>query len=116
MSQYRRRFVLDEIKKFKSDKIQKCKKKKFYNFKRSKTVLNILNKKFKVTINQSIINIDEADFFNVIEESDVIERDFHAYFDLTIVNEDMGRCFTNLVEAIDALRAEPQWVPVTWLY
>lgn len=73
--------------------------------------------KFKnVTVNQSIINIDEADFFNVIEESDVIERDYHAYFDLTIVNEDMGRCFTNLVEAIDALRAEPQWVPVTWLY
>jgi guanylate kinase len=73
--------------------------------------------KFKnVTINQSIVNIDEAEFFNVIEESDVIERDFHAYFDLTIVNEDMGRCFTSLVEAIDALRAEPQWVPVTWLY
>ena len=73
--------------------------------------------KFKNTcVNQSIINISENDFYAVIEESEQIERDFHAYFDLTIVNEDMARCFTNLVEAIDALRAEPQWVPVNWLY
>lgn len=73
--------------------------------------------KFKnVTVNQSLLNIDESEFTSVIEESETIERDFHAYFDLTIVNEDMGRCFTSLVEAIDALRAEPQWVPVTWLY
>jgi guanylate kinase len=69
-----------------------------------------------VTVNQSILNISEANFVNVMEESETIERDYHAYFDLTIVNEDMGRCFTNLVEAIDALKAEPQWVPVNWLY
>ncbi len=69
-----------------------------------------------VTVNQSIINISEANFVNVMEESEAIERDYHAYFDLTIVNEDMGRCFSNLVEAIDALKAEPQWVPVNWLY
>lgn len=73
--------------------------------------------KFKnVTVNQSLLNIDESEFTSVIEESETIERDFHAYFDLTIVNEDMGRCFTSLVEAIDALRAEPQWVPTHWLY
>jgi guanylate kinase len=73
--------------------------------------------KFKnVTVNQSIININEADFMNVIEESEAIERDYHAFFDLTIMNEDMGRCFTSLVEAIDALKAEPQWVPVRYLY
>lgn len=73
--------------------------------------------KFKnTTVNQSLLNIDETEFVSVIEDSETIERDYHAYFDLTIVNEDMGRCFTNMVEAIDALRAEPQWVPVTWLY
>ena len=71
---------------------------------------------FKTTVNQSLLNIDETEFVSVIEDSETIERDYHAFFDLTIVNEDMGRCFTNLVEAIDALRAEPQWVPVTWLY
>lgn len=71
---------------------------------------------FKVTVNQSIINIDESEFESTIEESEGIERDYHAYFDLTIVNEDMGRCFNSLVDAIDALRAEPQWVPITWLY
>lgn len=73
--------------------------------------------KFKnVTVNQSILNIDESEFFSVIEDSETIERDYHAYFDLTIINEEMGRCFNSLVEAIDALRAEPQWVPVNWLY
>jgi hypothetical protein len=69
-----------------------------------------------VTINQSLLNIDEIDFASVLEDSDGVERDFHHFFDLTIVNDDMGRCFTSLVEAIDALRAEPQWVPVSWLY
>ncbi|RNA40914.1 MAGUK p55 subfamily member 6 isoform X1 [Brachionus plicatilis] len=73
--------------------------------------------KFKnVTINQSILNIDESEFFSVIEDSETIERDYHAYFDLTIMNEEMGRSFNSLVEAIDALKAEPQWVPVNWLY
>jgi hypothetical protein len=67
-------------------------------------------------VNQSILNIDETEFYSVIEESEQIERDYHAYFDLTVVNEDMGRCFSSLVEALDGLRAEPQWVPITWLY
>ena len=62
------------------------------------------------------MNIDETEFVSVIEDSETIERDYHAYFYLTITNEDMGRCFTNMVEAIDSLRDEPQWVPVTWLY
>lgn len=73
--------------------------------------------KFKNSmINQSIVNIDESDFLTVMEESEAIERDYHAYFDLTIVNEDMGRCFNSLAEAIELLKAEPQWVPITWLY
>lgn len=73
--------------------------------------------KFKNSmVNQSILNIDESEFPGVLEESEGIERDYHAYFDLTIVNEDMGRCFNSLVEAVDLIRAEPQWVPISWLY
>lgn len=73
--------------------------------------------KFKNSmVNQSIVNIDESEFVSVLEESETIERDYHAYFDLTIVNEDMGRCFNSLVEAIDQLRAEHQWVPIKWLF
>jgi hypothetical protein len=51
-----------------------------------------------------------------MEESNSIERDYHAFFDITIVNEDIGRCFASLVESIDSLKAEPQWVPISWLY
>jgi hypothetical protein len=49
-----------------------------------------------------------------MEESNSIERDYHAFFDITIVNEDIGRCFASLVESIDSLKAEPQWVPISW--
>ena len=67
-------------------------------------------------MNQSILNFEDHELASIYEESEEIERDYHAYFDLTIVNDDMNKCFESLVEAIDTLRAEPQWVPVNWLY
>jgi len=73
--------------------------------------------KFKNSIvNQSILNFEDYELASIYEESEEIELNYHAYFDLTVVNDDMNKCFASLVEAIDALRAEPQWVPVNWLY
>lgn len=36
-------------------------------------------------------------------------------FDLTIVNEDLPRAFYQLMTAVKAVEAEPQWVPASWV-
>ncbi|KAH9363129.1 hypothetical protein HPB48_014089 [Haemaphysalis longicornis] len=36
-------------------------------------------------------------------------------FDLTIVNEDLPRAFYQLLAAVKAVEAEPQWVPASWV-
>jgi guanylate kinase len=48
---------------------------------------------FKQIINQSILNINDQDIGAVLEESEAIENDYHAYFDAIIVNDDMNKCF-----------------------
>jgi hypothetical protein len=48
----------------------------------------------KSIVNQSISNFDDYALESIIDESEVIERDYHAYFDTTILNEDMNRCFS----------------------
>ncbi len=43
----------------------------------------------------------------------------HAYghfFDLTIVNNDIGETIIALESAIDKVHSTSQWVPVSWLY
>lgn len=45
-------------------------------------------------MNQSITNIEDYEIASVAEESNAIERDYHAYFDCTIENDDMNRCFS----------------------
>ncbi|CAF0941881.1 unnamed protein product [Didymodactylos carnosus] len=67
--------------------------------------------------NNSLMNLSSRDLEQVVLESDAIERDYHAYFDLTITADDMEKTFeqyVTLVRAVEALSAEPQWVPVQW--
>ena len=68
----------------------------------------------KTILNQSILNIDDTEIIQLRRK--VVQLNYHAFFDITIVNEDIGRCFANLFESIDSLKAEPQWVPIRWLY
>ena len=44
-------------------------------------------------LNQSILNIDDTEMYTIMEESNSIERDYHAFFDNTIANEEMSRTF-----------------------
>jgi len=64
--------------------------------------------------NNSSLNLSSKDVEQVVLESDTLERDYHAYFDLTLVAEDIDRTFEQLVRAVEALSAEPQWVNVQW--
>ena len=42
------------------------------------------------------MNIDDTEIYTIMEESNAIERDYHAFFDITIVNDDIGRSFARL--------------------
>lgn len=51
-----------------------------------------------------------------MEESGRIQRGYGHYFDLSLTNDDLERTFGRLREAMENLRAQPQWVPVSWVY
>uniref|UniRef100_A0A8C3STH9 Membrane palmitoylated protein 2 n=1 Tax=Chelydra serpentina TaxID=8475 RepID=A0A8C3STH9_CHESE len=60
--------------------------------------------------------LTEADLKRTVEESCRIQRGYGHYFDLSLVNGNLEWTFQQLQEALERLRAEPQWVPVSWVY
>lgn len=51
-----------------------------------------------------------------VDESARIQRAYNHYFDLIIVNDNLDKAFEKLQTAIENLRMEPQWVPISWVY
>nr|KAF6416465.1 membrane palmitoylated protein 2 [Molossus molossus] len=60
--------------------------------------------------------LTEADLRRTVEESSRIQRGYGHYFDLSLVNSNLERTFCELQTAMEKLRTEPQWVPVSWVY
>ncbi|KAM9598126.1 MAGUK p55 subfamily member 2 [Trichechus inunguis] len=60
--------------------------------------------------------LTEADLRRTVEESSRIQRGYGHYFDLSLVNSNLERTFRELQAAMEKLRIEPQWVPVSWVY
>ncbi|XP_061299489.1 MAGUK p55 subfamily member 2 isoform X3 [Pezoporus flaviventris] len=60
--------------------------------------------------------LTEADARRTVEESSRIQRGYGHYFDLSLTNDDLERTFGRLREAMERLRVQPQWVPVSWVY
>uniref|UniRef100_A0A8C0GB72 MAGUK p55 scaffold protein 2 n=1 Tax=Chelonoidis abingdonii TaxID=106734 RepID=A0A8C0GB72_CHEAB len=60
--------------------------------------------------------LTEADLKRTVDESCRILRGYGHYFDLSLVNDNLEWTFQQLQEALERLRAEPQWVPVSWVY
>ncbi|XP_067397181.1 MAGUK p55 subfamily member 2 isoform X2 [Emydura macquarii macquarii] len=58
----------------------------------------------------------ETDLKRTVDESCRIQRGYGHYFDLSLVNDNLEWTFQQLQEAMERLRAEPQWVPVSWVY
>lgn len=50
------------------------------------------------------------------KESEMLRSAYGHYFDLTIVNNDIGETIAKLENAIDTVQSTPQWVPVSWLW
>lgn len=60
--------------------------------------------------------VQEDDLKKAVEESACLQRAYDKYVDQVIVNEDFDITFRKVVEALDTLSAEHQWVPVNWIY
>ncbi|NXS57222.1 MPP2 protein, partial [Brachypteracias leptosomus] len=60
--------------------------------------------------------LTEADARRTVEESSRIQRGYGHYFDLSLTNDDLESTFGRLREAMESLRTQPQWVPVSWVY
>ncbi|XP_072212605.1 MAGUK p55 subfamily member 2 isoform X9 [Excalfactoria chinensis] len=64
----------------------------------------------------AVKQLTEADARRTVEESSRIQQGYSHYFDLSLTNDNLEHTFGQLREAMEHLRAEPQWVPVTWVY
>ena len=47
--------------------------------------------------------------------SQQIEIHYAPYFDSTVVNDDLNVSFDLLLEVIEKIEQEPQWVPSSWI-
>lgn len=59
---------------------------------------------------------EDDDLVSTVEESALLQRKYEKYIDAVIVNEDFDITFRKVIEALDALSHEHQWVPVNWIY
>ncbi|CAD7080129.1 unnamed protein product [Hermetia illucens] len=59
---------------------------------------------------------EDEDLISTVEESSILQRKYEKYFDMVIVNEDFDETFRKVIEALDQLSHEHQWVPVNWIY
>ncbi|XP_049802744.1 protein PALS2 isoform X2 [Schistocerca nitens] len=59
---------------------------------------------------------EEEDLRQTLEESARLQRTYEKYIDLTIINEDFDGTFRKVIEALEVLSTEHQWVPVNWVY
>lgn len=59
---------------------------------------------------------EEEDLQLTVEESARLFRIYENHFDIVLVNNDFGRTFEQLRDAIDALSMAPQWIPISWIY
>lgn len=60
--------------------------------------------------------LTDSNLKKTVDESARIQRAYNHYFDLIIVNDNLDKAFENLQTAIEKLRTEPQWVPISWVY
>ncbi|CAG9858949.1 unnamed protein product [Phyllotreta striolata] len=59
---------------------------------------------------------EEEDLKRTLEDSASMQRTYDKYIDLVITNNDFDSTFKQIIEALDTLTTEHQWVPVNWIY
>lgn len=60
-------------------------------------------------------SFQDDEFHDIVYLGHKMDFLYGHMFDLTIVNEDLPRAFYQLMTAVKAVEAEPQWVPASWV-
>ena len=59
--------------------------------------------------------VDDDELKDIIERARAMEDLYGHYFDMFITYADPERAYQQLLQAINSLEREPQWVPAAWL-
>lgn len=51
----------------------------------------------------------------MLRASKELEDNYEKFFDLTVVNKDTEEAYNNIIEAVEGLEREEQWVPRDWV-
>lgn len=60
--------------------------------------------------------LQDVSLERLARESQLLEKAYGHYFDLTIVNNDIDETIRTLEKAIEDVCNSEQWVPVNWVY
>ena len=60
-------------------------------------------------------SLQDDEIKEIIESGRQMEDLFGQFFDQIIVNYDLDRAYDELLNAINRLEVEPQWVPLHWV-
>ncbi|XP_068249572.1 protein PALS1 isoform X4 [Palaemon carinicauda] len=61
------------------------------------------------------VKVSDEELKETIEKAHEMEEQYGHYFDLIIINQDVDRAYHQLLQEINSLEREPQWVPAAWL-
>lgn len=58
--------------------------------------------------------LQEDDFVEVEEASQLMEAEYRQFIDRVLVNDDLQDACRHLCSIIQEVQEEPQWTPVSW--
>ena len=64
----------------------------------------------------SVFTLQKDEMTKIVDQSEMINRDYSKHFDLIIVNKSVTETYERLMKAVEALSSDSQWVPVSWVY
>lgn len=68
-----------------------------------------------MTLKRSLFSFKDETLKDIIERAREMEDKYGHFFDYILVNQDMDRAYNELLEEINRLEVEPQWVPIQWV-
>ena len=58
----------------------------------------------------------EEDIRKSLEENARISEEYQKYFDLEVTMDDQEAAFRTIIQSVEKLANEAQWVPLNWVY
>jgi len=63
----------------------------------------------------SVFCMQDEELQMIIDKAREMENNHGHLFDTVIGNQDLDRAYDELLEEINRLEVEPQWVPTSWI-